>query len=243
MVGRTRSASSPCPRVGLGALSSLSLADRSFLSWSDEPDLELASDENLCSGGVSIQRRRVLCDSRDEPFLGGLRGPDRVSDSGGGGSTPGKSGGARSKVLGGTGGGKLGDVGSVLLDSSCSQDGPARSSELFHSELLVLAEYRGPGLTGLPSRFSSCPLSRPLFLSRIPGVYLKARLLQSGECERVCECVCISRQPESDNQNRLLLPLDRLTQHKVPLLEIRRFPLFTWKPTRISYQIEVVANR
>lgn len=236
MVGRPtpgRSACSLCPGLGLGTLSSLSLADSSFLSWSEEPDLELASEENLCSGGVSIQRRRVWCDSR-EPFLGRLRGLGWVSDSGGGGSTPGKSGGVRPKVLGGTGGGKLGEMGSVLLDSSCSQEGPARSSELFHSELLVFAKYRG-----VPSTFSSCPLSRTLFLSRIPGVYLKARFLQRRERRGVC----IGHQQQTDNHNRLLLPLDRLTQHKVPLLEIWRFSLFTWKPTRISYNIVVVANR
>lgn len=119
--------------------------------------------------------------------------------------------------MGSTGEGRLADVRLMLLDS-CSQEGPARSSELFHSELLVFAEYRGPGLTGLtglPSTFSSSLLSRPLFLSRAPGVYLKACLLQR-ESQR--ERVCIGRQEESDNPNRLLLPLDRLTQHEVPLL-------------------------
>lgn len=69
-IGESRSSMSS-PGLGLGNLSSpLSLADRSFRSWSDEPDLELASDESLCSGGVSIHRWRVVWE-RDGigPFL------------------------------------------------------------------------------------------------------------------------------------------------------------------------------
>lgn len=99
---RAESVPSSCAGFGLGTRSSLSLADSSFLSWSEEPDLELVSDDSLCSAGVSIQRRRVVCESGDRPFLGLFSGLD--STSGEWEWAPGESG-RLLKVLGSKGGG------------------------------------------------------------------------------------------------------------------------------------------
>lgn len=142
-VREVESVSSLTTGFGLGNLSSLSLADRSFLSWSDDPDLELASDESLWSVGVSIHRRRLVCEGRDGPFLGSLRELVRAGTSGGWERRPNGSVSLLPKVLGGNGGGQLCKKGSVWVTppvSSCSEKGPARSSELFHSELLVFAK-------------------------------------------------------------------------------------------------------
>lgn len=140
MVGRTLSVRpglsvpSSCRGFGVGSLSSLSLADRSFLSWSDDPDFELASDESLCSAGVSIHRRKVLCVTRGEPFMGLERGLN-----GGWVWMPDGS----AKLLGGAGGERLckkGSLRAAVAVSSFSERCPAKSSELLYSELLVFAK-------------------------------------------------------------------------------------------------------
>lgn len=121
------------PAAGLGKLenfSSPSLADRSFLSWSEEPDLELVSE-------FSSHFCRAVWD-RAEPFRGGRRG------LGGGGSRR-RFSELRMRGLGGNGGAaacdgdREGTGGTPARDEESSK-GPARSSELFHSELLVLVK-------------------------------------------------------------------------------------------------------